>query len=476
MKFCDKLVKQRKNNNLSQEQLADRLGVSRQAVSKWESGSSIPDMSKILELCKILNCNLEDLVDDGVKSNKDIYEARNSINNYLKEVLDFITRTINMFWSMTLIEKIKCILEIFFIFLILFGIWGIAGNIINSIFNNILIVLPNTIYRIIMGISSVIYGIFGLVAGIIIIIHIFKVRYLDYFVTIEDNNVNDKSVELPVDDNKSNEDKIKFIDKKKNKIIIRDPKHSTYNFFEFLARIVVWIIKFILILVSFPCVCSFIGICFGITISTFLIKDGIFFLGITILLLGCLLINYLILKVIYNFIVNLVFKFKKIFILFIMGLILVGIGSGISFCNYLTFDKVTLTNNDIEYSTKNFDIEMKDNLNLAFLLHDKVEIVYDDSLDNIKIEVTYDKDGNIELYKSTDQYYDDYEYFNYFDYDINYNLNYGDDFIEEINYLINEIKNKRRIYNDYPAISNIKIFISHNNLKKLEENYYKIYG
>ena len=159
-----------------------------------------------------------------------------------------------------------------------------------------------------------------------------------------------------------------------------------------------------------------------------------------------------------------------------MGLILVGIGSGISFCNYLTFDKVTLTNNDIEYSTKNFDIEMKDNLNLAFLLHDKVEIVYDDSLDNIKIEVTYDKDGNIELYKSTDQYYDDYEYFNYFDYDINYNLNYGDDFIEEINYLINEIKNKRRIYNDYPAISNIKIFISHNNLKKLEENYYKIYG
>ncbi len=38
MKFCDKLAKQRKNNNLSQEQLADQLGVSRQAVSKWESG------------------------------------------------------------------------------------------------------------------------------------------------------------------------------------------------------------------------------------------------------------------------------------------------------------------------------------------------------------------------------------------------------------------------------------------------------
>ena len=36
MKFCDKLVKMRKNNNMSQEQLADRLGMSRQAISKWE--------------------------------------------------------------------------------------------------------------------------------------------------------------------------------------------------------------------------------------------------------------------------------------------------------------------------------------------------------------------------------------------------------------------------------------------------------
>lgn len=40
MKFCDKLVKQRKDNNMSQEQLAELLGISRQAISKWESGLS----------------------------------------------------------------------------------------------------------------------------------------------------------------------------------------------------------------------------------------------------------------------------------------------------------------------------------------------------------------------------------------------------------------------------------------------------
>ena len=66
MKFCDKLARMRKNNNLSQEQFADKMGVSRQAVSKWESGQSIPDMEKIMTMCKILNCNLDDLLDDGV--------------------------------------------------------------------------------------------------------------------------------------------------------------------------------------------------------------------------------------------------------------------------------------------------------------------------------------------------------------------------------------------------------------------------
>ena len=48
MKFCDKLQKRRKEKNMSQEQLADRCGVSRQAVSKWESGRSYPDMDKIM--------------------------------------------------------------------------------------------------------------------------------------------------------------------------------------------------------------------------------------------------------------------------------------------------------------------------------------------------------------------------------------------------------------------------------------------
>lgn len=57
MEFKDKLAAQRKQNNYSQEQLADMVGISRQSVSKWETGESYPDMAKIIQLCKILSWN-----------------------------------------------------------------------------------------------------------------------------------------------------------------------------------------------------------------------------------------------------------------------------------------------------------------------------------------------------------------------------------------------------------------------------------
>ena len=64
MKFSEKLTKLRKDNNLSQEALAEKLNMSRQAISKWESGNSYPDMSTMINICKVLNCTLEDLLDD----------------------------------------------------------------------------------------------------------------------------------------------------------------------------------------------------------------------------------------------------------------------------------------------------------------------------------------------------------------------------------------------------------------------------
>ena len=62
MKFGDNLRQIRKNKKMSQEQLAEKVNVTRQSVSKWENSESYPEMNNILELCKIFNCKLNDLV------------------------------------------------------------------------------------------------------------------------------------------------------------------------------------------------------------------------------------------------------------------------------------------------------------------------------------------------------------------------------------------------------------------------------
>lgn len=62
MKFGENLYNLRKKSKMSQEDLAEKLDVSRQSISKWENGSAYPEMNRILELCKIFKCNLNDLV------------------------------------------------------------------------------------------------------------------------------------------------------------------------------------------------------------------------------------------------------------------------------------------------------------------------------------------------------------------------------------------------------------------------------
>ena len=65
MSFGKNLQTLRKKNQLSQEGLADMLGVSRQAVSKWELGEGYPEVEKLLILSKTLNVSLDSLLGEG---------------------------------------------------------------------------------------------------------------------------------------------------------------------------------------------------------------------------------------------------------------------------------------------------------------------------------------------------------------------------------------------------------------------------
>lgn len=55
MNFSDKLQILRKNKGLTQEELADKLNVSRAAVAKWEAGQSYPDIANLIQLSEMMN-------------------------------------------------------------------------------------------------------------------------------------------------------------------------------------------------------------------------------------------------------------------------------------------------------------------------------------------------------------------------------------------------------------------------------------
>lgn len=68
MDIGNKIVNLRKNNNLSQEDLAEKIGVTRQTISKWELGETKPDIKQALELSKIFNISLDELANNDLNS------------------------------------------------------------------------------------------------------------------------------------------------------------------------------------------------------------------------------------------------------------------------------------------------------------------------------------------------------------------------------------------------------------------------
>lgn len=59
--LSDNLIQLRRKSGLSQEQLAEKIGVSRQAISKWECGQSTPDLDKLMLLSELFNVSLDEL-------------------------------------------------------------------------------------------------------------------------------------------------------------------------------------------------------------------------------------------------------------------------------------------------------------------------------------------------------------------------------------------------------------------------------
>ena len=88
MKFSEKLIELRKLNGLSQEELGNKINVSRQAISKWESEQAKPEADKVKELSNVFNVSIDYLLKDEIEAPQETeYGKKRNIKNIIIKIL-----------------------------------------------------------------------------------------------------------------------------------------------------------------------------------------------------------------------------------------------------------------------------------------------------------------------------------------------------------------------------------------------------
>ena len=372
--LAENLKKIRKENNLSQEDLASILGVSRQAISKWESKVSYPEMDKIVLLCKKFNLNIDDLLHKDIKEVKDNINVQNKIKANFNKIFDFIINSFELFWQMTLKMKIKFILEQIIIVIVMLLIWNGGAYLGSFLIEQVLRKIPRDIYIIIYNVFSNLYLILGLIFNIIIIVKLYKVRYYNTYVSYLENNFeNLKKDDIDFKDNITTS----------GKIIIENKNSTDDHFFDLLTNIIIGIIKIMgLGIVGFLS-CTLVCIIVGLICSFLIVKSGLFFGGIFLLSLALGIINGLAVVLLLNFIFNRESNFKVMINVFIGSIIFLGLGGGLTLVSLVGFSDTSLSDNYLK--KESIEVAMQNNLYL--ITYDKDNINYQElDIDNIKIE------------------------------------------------------------------------------------------
>ncbi len=450
-KLAENLKKIRKDHNLSQEQLAEELKVSRQAISKWESGNTYPEMDKILQICNRFNLDINDLLNNDIREIKSEQQTKNNINKYIDDFLNFISKTFNMFLSFNTKTKLKCLFEQAIIIALLLITFGIIGTVFNSLFNNIIQILPDKIYQVLSSIAQSIYDVVTLIIGIIIWLHIFKTRYIDYYEIATDNNeieiVNE--IEIETSTNTTLEPK-----QKSEKIILRDPKHSEYKFINGLLKAIVGLIKIWALITLIFIAFILISLVVGVVLSFLIAKTGVFFFGTLVTLLAAIAITVIVELILLNFVFNRQNKKKIMIWTFLISLIIAGVGSGLMFIGSLDFE---ISDGKELMVTQSMEVEMNDKLVINNTIGNSIEYIESNN-QNIKIEYLTNR-------YSTSSYniYDEAEYKQLYIFSESPEI--FKMMKESINYL-----NDKKLLNQNSQLKDIKIYTTKENIEKLKAN------
>ena len=348
---------------------------------------------------------------------------------------------------MSFMQKIKCLFEQFMIVTFLGVIFFIIGLIFSFILKSLIPVDGEMIMRLFFSF----YLLLSLIISIVVILHVFKIRYLDYYEIVK--NVNSKEYELSNDINEEKNNNKIILEKRQEKIIIRDEADSKYKFINWLIKIVLFLIKVFVVFVGICLIISLVSEVILFVLSFLFIKTGFTFIGFIISILCIIVLNIILLSMCYNFIINRKNVWKKISIISLTCIIGLGIGMGVFILSFKDY-YVTEEPNPETLVTDEIKIEMYDDI----MFDSYYEIEFEESNNNdIDVFISHSKNNKI-LFKTYKSIYSEHEYV----------LNIiGDAENQQLKEYIKMINNKKIYLNNR---YNIKVKTSKDNIEKIKNN------
>ena len=456
MKFGENLQKLRKERGISQEQLAEQLGVTRQSVSKWESGASYPEMDKIVAICNIFHCDMDVLINKDITEKRDKKDASKVVKVGFKNIADYIKKTIYLFEHQSFKDIIKMIAQVMIIICVIlcFSIpFMLFKEMVVSLFytgDNWFSIFFSRFWNFIFNAS---YGILAIAT----FLYIFKVKFLDgEEIVIEEVN---ESLDTIDDDN--SQDTVK--DNKKKKVI-KVKRTEGFSLLDLLSKAITLCLKVFLLFLLIPAIIGVIMLIIACVLLVILIFRGVFLVGPIFIALGITVFCLIVIELILDFIFNLRFSRRRVIITIISSVVVSAVGLGLSIWYFLNLNVVNDVPNNFKQETQEEVYMMNDELLIQYGWN-YIKFVEDESMTNqVRVRIDYYPD-----YTAAELEKEDNEIF------INYDTINSIRINEVTDSIINNLKkNKLYTYDKLGTVS-MTITSSKNNIEKLKENYNKQY-
>ena len=383
MKFGENLQKLRKEQGISQEQLAEKLGVTRQSVSKWESGGSYPEMDKIVALCNLFHCDLDVLINKDVTEERQRKDASSVIKSAFQSICDYVKKTIFVFEHKTMKELIKMLAQIFIIICVIlcFAIpFVILKEIVISLFytgDNVFSLFFSKFFEFVFNAG---YAILAIAA----FLYIFKIKFLDSEEIIEVVEESDESKET------ENSGEKEVAENKPKKVKVIKNNSSGFSLLDLFTKAITICIKCFLFFLLIPVV---IGTIFGIVALVVLLAvmfQGVFLFGPILLLIGIIVFAIVLIEIILDFIFNLKFSKRRIIITILSSIVVSSIGIGLSVWYFLNLNVIDDVPKGFKTETEEKVYTMSDDFSIHYYDYYYTEFIEDESLqDQVRVQIEY---------------------------------------------------------------------------------------